>query len=81
MGRATIYDIKKNKEKIKAFIKENDDLSTKRKTLKTGESPLIEECLYAWFVQERNRHAPLSGEMIREKAKYFYREVTKEDDF
>ncbi|CAH1980873.1 unnamed protein product [Acanthoscelides obtectus] len=31
-----------------------------------------------WFLQERNRHAPISGPML---AKFFYKEITKKDDF
>ncbi len=53
----------------------------KRQTLKKGEHPEVEEALYMLFLQERNRHAPISGSMLAIKAKYFYKEITKKDDF
>jgi hypothetical protein len=43
------------------------------KTLKTGEFLEVEDALYLWFLQERNRHIPISGEILKEKAKYFYK--------
>ncbi|CAH1964880.1 unnamed protein product [Acanthoscelides obtectus] len=34
-----------------------------------------------WFLQERNNNAPISGPMLAMKAKFFYKEITKKDDF
>lgn len=81
VGRATIHDIKKKKDDIESFFKKNDSNVSARKTLKTGEFPQVEEALYAWFMQERNRHAPISGELLMEKAKIFYRKIMNKDDF
>ncbi|XP_050545073.1 jerky protein homolog-like [Daktulosphaira vitifoliae] len=50
-----------------------------RKTLKTGEFPEVEDALYLWFLQERNRHTPISGEILKEKAKYFYKRIAHKD--
>lgn len=80
-GRSTIHDIRKNSEKIKRFFTKNENLKSERKTLKTGEFPQVEDSLYAWFLQERNRHTPISGEILKEKARYFYRKIMKKDDF
>lgn len=52
-----------------------------RKTLKTGEFPQVEDSLYFWFLQERKRHTPISGEIMKEKAKFFYRKIMNNDDF
>lgn len=41
VGHGEIYDIKKNKVKIIAFIKVKDDVLIKWKTLKTGEYPQV----------------------------------------
>ncbi|CAH1958426.1 unnamed protein product [Acanthoscelides obtectus] len=30
-----------------------------------------------WLLQERNRHAPISGPMLAMKAKFSYKEITK----
>uniref|UniRef100_A0A2H8TNS6 Jerky-like n=1 Tax=Melanaphis sacchari TaxID=742174 RepID=A0A2H8TNS6_9HEMI len=81
VGRTTIYDIRKNSEKIKSFFKNNKSLKSMRKTLKTGEFPEIEDALYLWFLQERNRQTPISGEILKEKAKYFYKKITHKNDF
>lgn len=81
VGRSTIYDIKKNHEKIKKFVSTTDCGPGKRQTLKKAEHPEVEEALYMWFLQERNRHAPISGPMLAMKAKFFYKEITKKDDF
>lgn len=81
VGRATIHDIKKNKAKIEDFFKNNETPSSVRKTLRTGEFPQVEDALYAWFIQERNRHSPISGEILKEKAKFFYNRIMKNDDF
>ncbi|CAH1993399.1 unnamed protein product [Acanthoscelides obtectus] len=34
-----------------------------------------------WFLQERNRHAPISGPMLAMTAKFFYKEIIKKVDF
>lgn len=81
VGRSTIYDIKKNHEKIQQFVSTTDCGPGKRQTLKTGKHPEVEEALYMWFLQDRNRHAPISGPTLAMKAKYFYKEIIKKDDF
>jgi|AKYZ01.1.fsa_nt_gi Tc5 transposase DNA-binding domain./DDE superfamily endonuclease./CENP-B N-terminal DNA-binding domain. len=81
VGRATIYDIKKNRDKIEAFMHNLDSKRSDRKVIKTGEYPLIEDALYTWFLQERSKHTPISGELIKEKARFFYKEIMKKDDF
>ncbi|KAG5869351.1 hypothetical protein JTB14_015118 [Gonioctena quinquepunctata] len=81
VGRSTIYDVKKKHEKIKKFVSTTDCGPGKRQTLKKAEHPEVEEALYMWFLQERNRHAPISGPMLAMKAKFFYKEITKKDDF
>ncbi|XP_023214935.1 jerky protein homolog-like [Centruroides sculpturatus] len=81
VGRATIHDIKKNRDKIECYVNSSNFGSGDRQTLKSGDYPEVEEALYAWFLQQRNKHAPISGEIIRKKAKYFYKQITNKDDF
>ncbi|CAH1981583.1 unnamed protein product, partial [Acanthoscelides obtectus] len=50
-----------NHKKIKKFVSTTDCGPGKRQTLKKAEHPEVEEALYMWFLQERNRHAPISG--------------------
>lgn len=81
IGRATIHDIKQNKNKIEDFFKTTESSSSERKTLRKGEFPQVEDALYAWFVQERNRHSPISGEILKEKARFFYNRILEKEDF
>lgn len=76
VGRSTIYDIKRNHEKIKKFVSTTDCGPVKRQTLKQTEHLEVEEALYMWFLQERNIRAPISGPMLK-KANFFYKEITK----
>lgn len=41
----------------------------------------MEDTLYTWFLQEHNKHAPMLGEVIKEKAKFFNKEIMKKDYF
>lgn len=79
--RPTVYDIIKNKEKVERFIKSVANEPGNRKTTKTAENPKVEDALYAWFHQQRERHAPISGEILKEKAKFFYEEIENKQDF
>lgn len=81
VGRSTIYDIKKNRENIQKFVSTTDCGPGKRQTLRKAENPEVEEALYMWFLQERNRNTPISGPILAMKAKFFYKEITKKDDF
>lgn len=81
IGRPTVYDIVKNREKIEKFIKSVDDEPRNRKTLKTSELPEVEDALFIWFKQQRNRNAPISGDILKQKAQFFYQEITKKTDF
>lgn len=81
VGRATTHDIRKNSDKIKTFFKKNENVKSARKTLKAGEFPQVDDSLYLWFLQERNRHTPISGEILKGKARFFYRNIMNTDDF
>lgn len=45
----------------------------KRKTLKVGDCPKMENALYMWFIQRRSKHTPISGEILKAKAIEFYK--------
>jgi hypothetical protein len=80
VGCTMIY-IRKNGEKIECFVKNTNSSPSDRQTLKSGEYPEVEDAFYTWFLQECNRDTPISGEFIREKAKYFYKMIMKKDYF
>lgn len=81
VGRATIHDIRQNRKKIEDFFNISCAGPSKRQTLKAPEYPKVEEALYTWFLQERARHTPISGEMLCQKAKFFYNKLHDKDDF
>jgi hypothetical protein len=51
--------MRKNGEKIECFVKNTDSGPSDRQTLKSGEYLEVEDALYTWFLQERNRHTPI----------------------
>jgi hypothetical protein len=77
VGRATVYDTRKNREKMECFVKYTDSGPSDRRALKPGEYPEVEGALYVCFLQEFNRHAAISGEIFEEKAKYLYKIIKK----
>ena len=85
-GKATISDIKRNKERILSYIStmETSSGAKKRKTLKKEFYEDVEKATYLWFLQERSRGTPISGPILAEKALQFYRRLHGEasaDDF
>lgn len=49
--------------------------------MKVGEYPLKEDALTTWFLQERARNTPLTGDIIRQKALTFYEKIYKNANF
>lgn len=41
----------------------------------------MEKALYNWFLQQREKHVPVTSEIIRAKAKFFYEKITGKSDF
>ncbi|KAJ8930399.1 hypothetical protein NQ314_016794 [Rhamnusium bicolor] len=81
VGKSTVGDIKKNKTKILEYVSSGDKGVGSRKTLKLSAYPAMEKSLYTWFLQERSRGTPLSGDILCEKAKFFYQKIAQKDDF
>lgn len=50
VGRSTVYDIRKNRNKIENFVRTADSGIGRRQTMKTGEYPQLEETLFSWFL-------------------------------
>ena len=84
--KATISDIKHDKEKILGCISTMERSSSAKKclTLKKEIYEDIEKATYLWFLQERSRGTPISGPILAEKALQFYRQLRGDasaDDF
>ncbi|XP_014366598.2 jerky protein homolog-like [Papilio machaon] len=79
VGKSTITDLKKNEQKLRSFIAKTEKGPGFRKTLKLPENPVLEEALFTWFLEQRRRHIPLSGEVVMEKARFFHKKLTGSD--
>lgn len=49
--------------------------------MKKPENPDVEEALYTWFLQQRKNHIPVSSEVLRTKARFFYERITGKTNF
>jgi hypothetical protein len=49
--------------------------------MRKAEHPEMEEALYTWFLKQRGNHVPVSSEILHTKAKYFYKDITGNEDF
>ena len=69
IGKSTVGDIWKNKEKILAFRREMVEMgmSRKAKTMKQGDQKL-DQAAYLWFKQKRMEGVPIIGPMLCQKA-------------
>lgn len=81
IGRATIYDIKKNRNKIENFVNNTGLDASSRHTLKHCEYLLMEDVLYSWFLEERRHNKTLTEKAIQKKSLHFYKEIYKNDNF
>lgn len=69
VGKATIADWKKNRSKIEQFCATTSQSTLeKRQTAKQSQFDQVDEALFMWFSQERQKGTPLSGPLIQEKA-------------
>ncbi|KAI4456038.1 hypothetical protein MML48_8g00002744 [Holotrichia oblita] len=81
LGRATIFEMKQNRAKIEEFMKNTDFDFSGRRRLKYGDFPQVEEALMQWITHQRENLVQVTGELIQERAKYFYKQIMQKDDF
>ena len=81
IGRLTVVNIKKNQDKLEQFSKKMVDMGkTKVKTMKIGEYQKLEEALYIWFRQQREKAMPLTGPILSEKARFLFPRLYSDAD-
>lgn len=68
IAKSTVCGIKKNKANILSLTVRCAG-KIKRKTLKSGENPRMEEKLYKWFCKQRSKNLPVTSELLKVKAK------------
>ena len=62
IGWSTVCDINRTKDEIRRFSQKMVDMGTKNaKTRKVGEYEKLDEALYIWFRQQRDKNIPVSG--------------------
>ncbi|XP_066246428.1 jerky protein homolog [Euwallacea similis] len=69
VSKATICKIKRLKTEILRKSCNTVGGLGKRKTLKNAKAPKMKNFLYKWFLKQREKHVPISGEIIKERAK------------
>ncbi|XP_048209819.1 small integral membrane protein 8 isoform X1 [Perognathus longimembris pacificus] len=77
VGMTTVYDLKKQKDKLMKFYAESDEpkLMKDRKTLHKAKNEDLDRVLKEWIRQRRNEHMPLSGVLIMKQAKVYHNEL------
>lgn len=67
VGKQTVRDLIKNKEKILKYESESDSIHglKNRHTLKKSENPKVDFATYEWFRQERFKGCPITGNITQ----------------
>ena len=80
IGSSTVYDIKKQREKILKFYEDSDSKTQMciRKTMKDGKSTKHDQMMMEWFKQRRSDGMELTGNMIKDQAKWLHQELKLE---
>lgn len=73
----TVYDIRKNKEKILNFYTSSDTDKgiANRKSVRPAKNADLDAILFEWFKQRRSENIPITGPLLREKAKELHKEL------
>lgn len=77
VAKSTICSIKNKDKAIKACVNNTICGPGVRKTLRASELPKMEKNLYKWFVNMRNKKMPVSGLMLKAKAKQLHEEINE----
>lgn len=70
VGKSTVYDWRKNTKSIEDFgmQTETESVLPTRSTLKKPHHELVDDALWASFMHERRRGAPINWPILKEKA-------------
>ena len=81
VGKSKIYDLRSDKEKILQYAAECEsaNLMKNRKTMKPAKIDELDRVLYEWFKQRRSEGIPISGFILREKAREFHQTMDLEE--
>lgn len=82
VGTTTIYDLKKQKDKLLKFYSdsENQELMKNRKTLHRAKNEDIDRVLIEWIRQQRSKDMPLTGLLVMKQARLYHEELNIESE-
>lgn len=72
VAKSTICGIRKKQQKILKALSNTYVGISKRRRMKRPENPKMETALYRWFLRQRSKNLPISGAMLKEKAKQLH---------
>lgn len=71
VGKSTISDWMKQKDKLEQNISKQQH----KKMMKSSKNCKLNEAMFLWFTQQREKGAPLSGPIIQEKARIMFEKL------
>lgn len=82
IGKSTICDWRKNRLKLERFCTVSAEKTLQhRQTAKQSLYDKVDEALFVWFTQERERGTSLSGPIVQEKALYLNKLLNGDKSF
>lgn len=83
IGKATITGIKSQKCAIENYLLQADslDASTSRKSLMVPKNKNVDDAVFQWFLQNRDKGVPISGPILCEKALEFNEKLKGNPNF
>ena len=81
IGKSTVSDIKKDRQKLLEFKKEALDMRMYRqtKTMRLGNNVALDKAVYLWFKQKRMDGIPVTGPILCQKAVQLSKKLFGED--
>lgn len=81
VGKATVSDLKRQEEKIMAFVARlATDGPKRRKTMRKPHDERVEKAMHLWLNQEKRKGTTISGPLLKEKAMAFHRQLHGDTD-
>ena len=72
VGKTTITAVMSAKAKLMVYQIQNDPNKPEKYMTKFACYESVDKALYTWYVEEKNKGTPLTGPIVKEKAKWFH---------
>ncbi|XP_031344576.1 jerky protein homolog-like [Photinus pyralis] len=81
VAKSTICSIKNKEDRILKIVHQSiKPGKIQKRTLKEAENPKLERLLYKWFVKQRERNLPVTGDMIKQKALVIHKQLNSQNE-